>query len=82
MKRRRKRKSKSEFSKRWVAVIMTASLIDLNILIFMDRMENLAIAIVTEIIAVSLGYFAKAYLGKRNEETNRIIEEYNKEDLP
>ena len=77
--KKRKRKNKREYSKIWVAVILTASLIDLNILIILDRMENLGIAIVTEVFAIFGGYMLKAYLGKKNEESNKMVYDLAKE---
>lgn len=55
---------------------MTVSLIDLNILILLDRMESLGIAIVTEVFAVFGGYMLKAYLGKKNEEENKLFDSH------
>ena len=72
MKKRRKRTVR-EFSKIWVCILLTVLLVDFQILIFMNQ-ETLAIAVVTEIFGVFGGYMIKAYLGKRNEEENKLKE--------
>ena len=72
-KKRRRQKTVREFSKIWVCIILTVLLIDFQILIFMNQ-ETLAVAVVTEIFGVFGGYMIKAYLGKRNEEENKLIE--------
>lgn len=72
-KKRRRKKTVREFSKIWVCIILTVLLIDFQILIFMNQ-ETLAVAVVTEIFGVFGGYMIKAYLGKRNEEENKLIE--------
>lgn len=78
-KRTKKRKSKIEFSKRWTSVILATALVDIQltyILAFLDRQlaETLSVALVTEVIGVVGIYSAKAYLGKRNEEANKLSE--------
>lgn len=75
MLKKRKSKGKKEFSKVWISVILIISIIDINLLIFLDRMETLAVAIVTEVIGLFGGYMIKAYLGKRNEEANKLLKE-------
>lgn len=67
-KKKRKKKTVKEFSKIWVTIILVVTLFDLNVLIILDRMETLAVTMVTEVAAVFGGYMIKAYLGKKNEE--------------
>ena len=74
-KKKRRRKNKTEYSKRWVAIIMIVTLLDINLCIILDRMESLAIALATEVVAVFGGYMVKAYLGKRNEEKNKLLDD-------
>ena len=77
--KKRKAKTVKEFSKIWVCILLTVMLIDFQILIFM-RLETLAVAVVTEIFGVFGGYMIKAYLGKRNEEANKLKEkEWNEQ---
>lgn len=67
--------SKVEFSKRMTVLNNVAMLVALFIIIlFRVELQNLAIAIVTEMISVTSGYFVKAYLGKKNEESNKLSE--------
>ena len=80
-------KKQKTFTKKWVSIIITIALIDMNIpfiLAFMGReqiAETLAIAIVTEIIGVMGCYFAKSFFETRESERNRIIETgINKEE--
>lgn len=78
---KKKRKSVKEFSKQLVLCVLFVSIVFLGMCIVMDRAE-IGVAITSEIIAVSLGYFLKAFYGKRNEEEmayrrDRFI---NKED--
>lgn len=77
--------SKTEYSKRLVTAVLVVAFIMLQenyILAFlgMDPMENLAMTIVTSIIGVSIGYFVKAYLGKKASEATRLEEK--KMDAP
>lgn len=53
---------------------MVVTLVDINLCILLDRMETLAIALATEIVAVFGGYMVKAFLGKKVEEENKLIE--------
>ena len=71
--KKRRRRTVREFSKIWVCILLTVLLVDFQILIFMNQ-ETLAIAVVTEIFGVFGGYMIKAYLGKRNEEENKLKE--------
>lgn len=72
--KKKKRKTKIEYSKKWVAIILIVTLIDINLCIILDRMETLAVALITEIVAVFGGYMVKAFLGKKAEEENKLIE--------
>ena len=76
MKSKRKRKSKTEFSKRATTIILGVALLDIQltyVLAFMGReiAETLSVTLVTEVIAVFLTYSVKAYFGKKNEEANK-----------
>lgn len=68
------KKQKMTYFKRLTAIILTVSLIDLQICIFKE-LETLAIAFITNIIAVAFIYSIKAFLGKREEERVRLQEE-------
>ena len=66
------RVSKQTFTKRLVLVIVIFAEIDVQltyVLAFLNReiAETLGVAIVTEILGVSIGYFAKAYLETKAE---------------
>jgi len=76
-----KRKSSfklATYTKRWVTIILVIALVDMQlpfILAFLDKTEiaeSLATAIVTEIIAVILGYMAKSFFETRESEKNKI----------
>lgn len=68
------------FTKRFVVVIMTIALIDMQlpfVLAFLGReniAEELGKVIVTEIIGVFLVYCAKSFLETREEEKNKLKE--------
>lgn len=71
-------KERMTFTKFWVSVILAISLIDVQLTFVLawfdkDTVVTLAVAIVTEIIAVGLGYGVKSFLGKKEEEDNKII---------
>ena len=68
------KKQKMTYFKRLTAIILTVSLIDLQICIFKE-LETLAIAFITKIITVAFIYSIKAFLGKREEERVRLQEE-------
>lgn len=75
-----RRKSKMTFTKKWVNVILIVALVDIQltyVLALLDKQiaETLAITIVTEIVAVSIGYFIKSYLGKKAEEETKLERE-------
>lgn len=77
----KKKQNNLTFTKRIVLLILFVALIDIQfpfVLAFLGHeqiAETLAITIVTEIIAVCLGYFAKAFLGKREEENLKFERE-------
>ena len=67
-------KAKMTYSKRVTSIILGVALFDIQmtyVLAFLgmtDTAETLSIALVTEVIGVLITYSVKAYLGKRNEE--------------
>lgn len=72
-------KERMTFTKLWVSIILGISLIDVQLTFVLawfekDTVVTLAVAIVTEIIAVGLGYGIKSFLGKKEEENNKLIE--------
>lgn len=76
----KKNKPKKTFTKKWVEILLTIALIDIQltyILSFFNKeiAETLAITIVTEIIGVSLGYFMKSYFETKEEKKNQLEEE-------
>ena len=84
------KKSIRTFTKKWVDIILTISLIDVQlvfILAFFGKeqiAENLGMCIVTEVVAIAIGYFIKAFMesysvGKHEEEMERIKRDYNVE---
>lgn len=83
MKQGEKRKGKRRkltFSKKAVAVILAVAMVDLQLsylLAFLGReqiAETLSITVVTEIVAVMLGYFMKSYKETREEEKIKVKE--------
>ena len=74
-------KKKLTTTKRILGIILCIALIDLQlsyVLAFLGRdniAESLGIAIVTEIIAVFLGYCCKAFFETREEEKNTLERE-------
>ena len=68
------------FTKMWVAILLTIALIDLQlsyVLAFMgyDQIaDTLSIAIVTEIIGVSVAYFIRAYFDSKTEAKQSLEE--------
>lgn len=74
-------KKKKTFSKLAVKWILIVALFDLQlsyVLAFLGRdqiAETLSITVVTEIIAVMLGYFLKSFNETREEEKVRLIEQ-------
>lgn len=75
------RKKKKTFSKLAVKWILIVALFDLQLsylLAFLGRdqiAETLSITVVTEIIAVMLGYFLKSFKETKEEEQVRLIEQ-------
>ena len=78
-KRKRKTVSKFTFTKVWVNRILTHSIIWIYLsylLAFLGREEiaqSLAIAVVTDILGISIGYFFKSFFETREEERNKLI---------
>ena len=81
------KKNVKTFTKKWVDVILTVALIDIQlvfVLAFMNKnqiAETLGVAIVTEIVGVSIAYFIKAFfesfsIAKNELEQERIKREY------
>ena len=77
----RKRNNKKTITKKWMDIIMTIAIIDMQlpfILAFMNKesiAETLGVTIVTEIIAVFLVYCAKSFFETRESEKIRIKEQ-------
>ena len=75
---KRRRKTKQTYSKRVTSIILGVALFDIQltyVLAFLgmtDTAETLSITLVTEVIGVFAVYSVKAYLGKRNEEENKL----------
>lgn len=80
---RRRRKTQKETSKKIAIIIVGFGLLDIQlayVLAFLDKPvpESLTIAIVTEIVAVALGYFIKAFKSKKEEEQIKLERDINK----
>lgn len=78
-------KARMTFTKIWVSIILGISLLDVQLTYILawfekNTSETLAVAIVTEIIAVGLGYGIKSFLGKKEEESNKLLKEMNEID--
>lgn len=75
------------FSKKWVSRLMFIAIVDLQlsyILAFLDKVqiaETLSVTIVTEIIGVMLGYFAKAFFETREEENLKYKREQDNKQV-
>lgn len=78
---------KRTFTKKWVDIILTVSIIDIQlvfVLAFLGKCqiaETLGVAIVSEVIGVMLGYLCKSYfesysIAKNDLEQERIKNEY------
>lgn len=69
------------YTKKWISRILTVALIDIQfpfVLAFLGRdqiAETLAGLIVTEIIAVTLGYMSKAFFETKESEKNKVTME-------
>lgn len=80
MKKKKRRKNKTQFSKRATSIILGVALFDIQltyVLAFMgytDIAETLSVALVTEVIAVLGEYIARAHFGKKAEEENKLEE--------
>lgn len=85
-KKRKGKRRKLTFSKKAVAVILAVAMVDLQLsylLAFLGReqiAETLSITVVTEIVAVMLGYFMKSFKETKEAEKVRLREEGRKED--
>ena len=77
---KRRRSNKRTFTKQAVRAILIVAIIDIQLsyaLAFLGReqiAETLSITVVTEIIAVMLGYFLKAYSETREEKRQALSE--------
>lgn len=77
----RKNKTRKTFTKKWMDIIMTIAIIDMQlpfILAFMNKesiAETLGVTIVTEIIAVFLVYCAKSFFETKESEKIRLKEQ-------
>lgn len=84
-KKSKTKKQKYQMSKVLTAFILIVAIVDLQLsyaLAFMEKetAETLSIAIVTEIIAVVLGYFIKAFQETKEAEKNKLKRDM--EDIP
>lgn len=72
------RKKVKQYTKKWVDIILTVSLIDVQfcfVLAFLGKdqiAETLGIAIITEIVAIGLGYMLKAFFETNAQKKNEI----------
>ena len=72
------KKKVRQYTKKWVDIILTVSLIDVQfcfILAFLGKdqiAETLGIAIITEIVAIGLGYMLKAFFETNAQKKNEI----------
>jgi hypothetical protein len=72
-----KRKSKKETSKKLAIFILVISIIDIQLCIFATYFNHeipteIAVALITEVVAVVITYCLKAYFGKKAEEKTRL----------
>lgn len=71
---------KKTFTKKWVTILMTIAIIDIQlsyVLAFIGHeqiAETLSITVVTEIIGVMVAYFAKAFFETKESEKVRLEE--------
>ena len=65
--------SKTEYSKRWLAVILISAITLTLLCVWLDRQE-LGEHIWDGSVALTCGYFVKAFFGKKNEEKTRLRE--------
>lgn len=72
------KKKVRQYTKKWVDIILTVSLIDVQfcfVLAFLGKdqiAETLGIAIITEIVAIGLGYMLKAFFETSAQKKNEI----------
>lgn len=72
------KKKVRQYTKKWVDIILTVSLIDVQfcfVLAFLGKeqiAETLGIAIITEIVAIGLGYMLKAFFETNAQKKNEI----------
>lgn len=72
------KKKVRQYTKKWVDIILTVSLLDVQfcfVLAFLGKdqiAETLGIAIITEIVAIGLGYMLKAYFETNSQKRNEI----------
>lgn len=74
---------KQTFTKKWVTRLMWMAVFDIQlsyVLAFLGMVEiaqSLSVAIVTEVIGVMIGYFAKSFFETREEEIMKRKDEEN-----
>lgn len=72
------KKKVRQYTKKWVDIILTVSLIDVQlcfVLAFLGKdqiAETLGIAIITEIVAIGLGYMLKAYFETNSQKKTEL----------
>lgn len=81
MAKRKKKVTKRETSKKLAVLILIVALVDIQLCILATYFNHeipteIAVALVTEIVAVFLTYCLKAYFGKKAEEEIRMYEEH------
>lgn len=79
MVKKHKPKTKRETSKKLAIIILAVALIDIQLCILATYFNHeipteIAVAFITEIVAIFLTYCLKAYFGKKAEEENRLRE--------
>lgn len=87
------RKTKKTFTKKWMQIILTVALVDIQltyVLALLDKVaiaETLAIALVTEVVGTMLGYMAKSFFENKESERHKLdqqiidIKKENSNDL-
>ena len=80
-KKRKKKVTKKETSKKLATLILIVALVDIQLCILATYFNReipteIAVALITEIVAVFLTYCLKAYFGKKAEEEIRMYEEH------
>lgn len=79
VKRKKRKLTKQEFSKRWLIIIMAALIFSLLFCVFTNRMTEVCVEIVKAISAVFGFYLIKAFFGKFFEEKNKLLHEIAEE---